>query len=155
MYRLLLAIFKWLSPFPRFQYFALRRINTRFMVGVVALICDDRDRVVLFHHTYRNKYAWGLPGGWLKRGEQPAEAVVREVAEESGLQIAVEEPLLTFSDNAGPMVEIVLKARLVGGEFRASDEVDRISFFESDPLPDQMRQTQKRIVQDFFAGKYR
>ena len=152
MIRFLLAVFKIISIFPWLQRFALQRMNTLFLVGVVGLIRDDRGRVILFHHTYRRTYPWGLPGGWLKRGEQPRAALKREVAEESGLEVRIGETLHINTDAHGPMVEIVLAGTLTGGSFRPSEEVDQVAFVESNSIPDAIKPSQRRIVLDALEG---
>lgn len=59
-----------------------------------AVVLDDEDRVLLVHH---NKMGlWIYPGGHVDPNESPAEAAVREVAEETGIQAAVlGEPTFT------------------------------------------------------------
>lgn len=151
--KLLLKIFKVLSVFPWIQRRILHFVNSHFLVGVVGLITDEKKRVILFHHTYRNRYPWGLPGGWLKKGEQPQAALVREIEEESGLAVEVEYPFTTYSKSALPMVEIVLKARLVKGEFQASDEVDEIRAVTADDIPDGINENQRKVLTDYFAGQ--
>ncbi|WP_129837833.1 NUDIX hydrolase [Streptomyces sp. RFCAC02] len=56
------------------------------------LFFDDQDRVLLVDPTY--KPGWEFPGGVVEPGEPPARAAVREVAEELGLHLAQEPPLL-------------------------------------------------------------
>lgn len=55
-----------------------------YTVGANAVVHHD-GAVLLVRQAYRR--GWGLPGGLLQRGEQPAAAVVREVAEEVGIAI--------------------------------------------------------------------
>lgn len=50
------------------------------------LLFDDQDRVLLVDPTY--KPGWEFPGGVVERGEAPARAAMREVAEETGLELA-------------------------------------------------------------------
>lgn len=49
------------------------------------LLFDDQDRVLLVDPTY--KAGWEFPGGVVERGEAPARAGVREVAEELGIEL--------------------------------------------------------------------
>ncbi|WP_448321585.1 NUDIX domain-containing protein [Streptomyces sp. CO7] len=56
------------------------------------LLFDDQDRFLLVDPTY--KPGWEFPGGVVERGEAPAQAGVREVAEETGLRPADELRLL-------------------------------------------------------------
>src|SRR5690349_14245945 len=89
-YRLLLYLWR-ILPFPRcMRRLIMRYANARFSAGTAAVIRDDAGRVLLFKHTYRRRHPWGLPGGYIGRGETPEEAMVREMREESGLQIIVE-----------------------------------------------------------------
>jgi 8-oxo-dGTP pyrophosphatase MutT (NUDIX family) len=56
------------------------------------LLFDEQDRFLLVDPTY--KPGWEFPGGVVERGEAPAQAGVREVAEETGLRLAGEPRLL-------------------------------------------------------------
>lgn len=52
-------------------------------VAAGALFLDGARRVLLVHPTYKD--TWDIPGGYVERGESPAAACRREVAEELGL----------------------------------------------------------------------
>nr|WP_202457578.1 MULTISPECIES: NUDIX hydrolase [unclassified Streptomyces] len=56
------------------------------------LLFDEQDRVLLVDPTY--KPGWEFPGGVVEPGEAPARAGVREVAEETGIQLTGTPPLL-------------------------------------------------------------
>ncbi|MCZ4120531.1 NUDIX hydrolase [Streptomyces sp. H39-S7] len=56
------------------------------------LLFDEHDRVLLVDPTY--KPGWEFPGGVVERGEAPAQAGLREVAEELGIELAVVPRLL-------------------------------------------------------------
>jgi 8-oxo-dGTP pyrophosphatase MutT (NUDIX family) len=72
----------------------VRLLVARHRVGVAAVIRDGRGRVLIVEHAVRAREAWGLPGGWVDRHEDPRAAVCREVWEELGLRVAVERVLL-------------------------------------------------------------
>ncbi|MFG3100889.1 NUDIX domain-containing protein [Streptomyces sp. NPDC048182] len=55
-------------------------------VAAGVLLFDEQDRVLLVDPTY--KPGWEFPGGVVERGEAPARAGVREVAEETGIHLA-------------------------------------------------------------------
>ncbi|WTN37220.1 NUDIX hydrolase [Streptomyces canus] len=54
-------------------------------VAAGVLLFDEHDRVLLVDPTY--KAGWEFPGGVVEAGEAPARAGVREVAEETGIQL--------------------------------------------------------------------
>ncbi|WP_055591261.1 NUDIX domain-containing protein [Peterkaempfera griseoplana] len=60
---------------------------TRAYVASGALITDASDRLLIVKPTYRTR--WSLPGGTVDPGEDPAQCVVREVAEETGLTVTL------------------------------------------------------------------
>lgn len=51
--------------------------------GVMCLVLNDAGEVLLVKNSYRRR--WSLPGGWVDPGESFEDAVVREVAEETGV----------------------------------------------------------------------
>lgn len=86
---------------------------------------------------------WSLPGGWAEVNLSPAENVLKEVKEESGLDvspsriIAVQDrkyhnqPLHAYS-----IYKIFILCDLVGGSFIANNETLDAGFFGLDELPD-------------------
>jgi 8-oxo-dGTP diphosphatase len=55
-------------------------------VAAGALFLDEQGRVLLVHPTYKD--TWDIPGGYVERGESPAAACRREIAEELGVDSA-------------------------------------------------------------------
>ena len=56
----------------------------------VKCVVRDGDDLVYVRHTYGDRDAWELPGGGIKRGEEPRAAAAREAREELGVDIAPE-----------------------------------------------------------------
>lgn len=105
-----------------------------FMVGVVGIILDEHGRVLLLHHTYRGT-PWGLPTGFLEYGEQPADALAREIQEEAGLQVTLDPEPLVYTEPGRPLLNVVYRGTFVGGHFEASAEVSQARWFSLDALP--------------------
>jgi ADP-ribose pyrophosphatase YjhB (NUDIX family) len=100
-----------------------------------------RDRQILLVKE-RSDGLWSLPGGWADVYDSPADAVVREVLEESGYTTRAVK-LLGLLDRAKqghpPAVfhsyKAFFRCDLLGGEPHASVETDEIGFFPEDALP--------------------
>jgi ADP-ribose pyrophosphatase YjhB (NUDIX family) len=72
-----------------------RLVQPRFSIGVVGVLLDETgSRVLLVEHIFHTHKPWGLPGGWLERGEDPSQTVEREFYEETGLHVQAVRPLL-------------------------------------------------------------
>ena len=66
-----------------------------FKIGVFAIIVDNQKRVLLGHRCDYN--VWDLPGGGMESGETPWDCAVREVKEETGLDVQVTRLLGVYS----------------------------------------------------------
>lgn len=129
-------------PIPQWlRWAAMRAGNTSFLVGVGAVVLDEAGRVLFFKHTYRPETPWGLPGGWLKKGEDPARAVEREIREESGLEVQVVQPVWVAAREHAAGLDIIFLARPVDGQFRPSVEVSEARYFALGELPESFPET--------------
>jgi 8-oxo-dGTP diphosphatase len=120
-----------------------RRYPKRPLLGVGALILDG-DRILMAQRGKQPLLGWwSLPGGALETGELLAEAIRREVREETGLEI---EPLgvveiferIMRDDQGQPEYHYVLidyLCRVIGGTLRAGDDVCCVGWVERDELP--------------------
>ncbi len=137
-------------PIPkRLRWWMAVAAVSRFPVGVAAVILDAQQNVLMFRHTYRGRYPWGLPSGWLKRHEDPAAGMVREIMEESGLTIRVTRPLLARSGSEFERLDLIFACELLGGQFRPSAEVVEMSWFTEGALPALM-QSQYVMMANIF-----
>jgi 8-oxo-dGTP pyrophosphatase MutT (NUDIX family) len=53
----------------------------------VKCVVREGDAVLFVRHAYGDRTAWELPGGGIKRGEEPRDAAAREAREELGLDL--------------------------------------------------------------------
>ena len=128
--RILLWLWKVL-PLPKWlRRWYLERTHPRFLVGVMALIKDDRGRVLILEHTYRREHPWGLPGGYLQNREEPAQGLRREVVEETGLDVEVGAVLMAALFTPFQL-DLLYHARIIGGTMRATPEVKSWRFAEA------------------------
>ncbi len=96
-------------------------------------VVRDGDRVLLVQRGHDPEAGrWTLPGGRVEPGETPAQAAAREVAEETGLVVAVGREWLVLERPAGPDAVFEIHdfvAEPVGGTLRAGDDAADVGWF--------------------------
>jgi 8-oxo-dGTP diphosphatase len=103
----------------------------------------EQGRVLLVKRAIEPfKNWWDIPGGFLESGEQPETGAIRELAEETGLQIRPLELLGIYVGTYGEQGESTLNlcyiAELTGGRPRPDSDVAQLGWFELDALPEQV-----------------
>ncbi len=82
---------------------------------------------------------WCFPAGFVEYDEDVEHAAVREVREETGLDVATDSIFGAYSYVDAPRkngVLILFRARVVGGTLRAGDDARDVGFFSTDALPE-------------------
>jgi len=131
---ILAKLYKALHLSKKLQLLVMRFFQDQFLVGVTGIIFNDHNEILLFKHTYRT-HAWSLPGGYMKSGEHPRETLEREIKEESGLIVSVDESLKTRTDRDNARLDMCYTGILIGGYFKPTHEVSEYGFFTQDKLP--------------------
>lgn len=137
IHRLLLQLFRRLPVLPR--RWIVRTIAPSFTVGAICMIERANGDVLLVRQTYRQR--WGIPGGLLRRGEDPAGAARREVLEEIGLAIELLGEPAVVVDAIPQRIDLVFRARpaaLADPDAVApcSPEIADVRWFPRDHLPE-------------------
>ncbi|WP_159944198.1 MULTISPECIES: NUDIX domain-containing protein [unclassified Nocardiopsis] len=123
------------------------------LVGVTAVVIGGQGEVLL--HRRADDGRWCTPGGILEPEEQPARAVVREVREETGLEVEVQrlasvvaqEPFTYPNGDRVQMLDLAFRCRPVGGAPDASgDETLDVGWFAPDALPEMPQRVLDRIA---------
>lgn len=132
----------------------------------VACIAVREDMILLVRHLKDGQSYWMLPGGGVDYGETLVEALVREVREETGVEVRPVR-LALFNDTIAPeggrhVVNLCFTADIVGGTLSKGvdarvveaawapvDELDRLPFRPA------VGSELKRMIRDGFAGPAR
>lgn len=80
-----------------------------YTAGAVCILEHDGAMLFLWQP---HREGWSLPGGLMGRGEEPADAVRREVAEEIGLEIDPGDPVTINVDVERQGIDVVFRVRL-------------------------------------------
>ena len=133
------------------QLFIMRIFQNQFLVGVTGVIFNEKNEILLFKHTYR-QHQWSLPGGYMKAREHPAEAIEREIKEESGLVVSADNMLKTRTDRDGSRLDMCFMGVFIGEEFKPSHEVSEYGFFSQDAMP-LLRSNQVFLIEEALRQK--
>lgn len=116
--------------------------DRRPILGVGGLVFDA-DRVLLVRRgAHPAKGYWSIPGGKLRDGETLADAVERELLEETGLRVRVGDLVEVYERLPRPgaggteahFVVLDYLCEAVGGLLRAGDDADAVRWFAVDGL---------------------
>jgi 8-oxo-dGTP diphosphatase len=104
-----------------------------FTIGVFAVIFDKENRILFCHRTDHD--IWNLPGGCLEHGEAPWEGVVREVKEETGLDVEVKRLTGVYSKPKENDIVLQFVCNVIGGKITLNDEADKIKYYNFADIP--------------------
>lgn len=98
-------------------------------IGAYGVSISESNEILLSRFSRSPDGCWSLPGGGVEHGEDPADAVVRELAEETGYDVEVER-LLSVESSIWQIpdgthvhgVNILYEVDVIGGEL--ANEID-------------------------------
>lgn len=100
----------------------------------------DNGKILLVKRGMMPKIGWWcLPAGFMEWNEHPSQTAIREVKEETGLEIELDGIFEVYSGNDDPRMNAVLilyLGRITGGELRAGDDAVEVAWFPLDKPPE-------------------
>ena len=117
------------------------------IAGVSVVLTNQAGEILLLRHSY-GPPVWALPGGGLKRGEDPAKCAMREVYEELGVKLAALEPFSALKEelSGSPHTAHLFTALCDVQPVPDGREVVEACFFPAHALPDQLGDTTRRRI---------
>ncbi|GIN94442.1 DNA mismatch repair protein MutT [Siminovitchia terrae] len=140
----------------------MKRID-ELKAGVAVIIFNEQNQVLLQKRA--DVGLWGIPSGHIEIGETVSEAAIREVKEETNLDIRIKKLIGVYSDvNSqiftypnGKIVHFITScflAEITGGELRCnSDESLEINFFGLEDLPKDLLKMHPKWLEDALAKR--
>ncbi|MCJ0951041.1 NUDIX hydrolase N-terminal domain-containing protein [Mammaliicoccus sciuri] len=125
-------------------------------VDVRALILDEYDNILLVEDPKTK--TWALPGGFADIGISPVENIIKEVQEETGLNVSVNNLIAVYDTNkSNPenslahYYKLIFHCKKLSGNLTTSIETSSVAFFDLKELPQlsTKRNTKKQIIDCF------
>jgi ADP-ribose pyrophosphatase YjhB (NUDIX family) len=125
----------------------------------VSVLVVDEDRVLLGKRGgHPGKGTWSLPSGYVEYEDDFLSTAIREVKEETGLDIAIESIIQVMSSFVSPrfhFLGLYLVAHVVGGALRAGDDLDAVEWFSlSGTLPEMGFQEDVEAIQRYAEAGF-
>lgn len=132
-------------PVPEFVVRLRDHVGTEllWLPGVTGVVLDGADRVLLVRRSDNGR--WALVSGILEPGEEPARALVREIAEETRVDaevlalayVDVSRPVVYPNGDRAQYLDLTFLCRHVGGEATVGDEESTaVGWFALGDLPE-------------------
>lgn len=131
-------------------------------VGAAAIVVNDKNEILLQQRA--DNGLWGIPGGGIEPSEEPAQAAVREVYEETGLEVEAvklvgvfggEQQQVEFANGDTLVyVSITFECHVIGGEIKPDpDETKDVCWVAIDDLPENFVPVHHRRIAAYVRGE--
>lgn len=121
------------SIYSKRSFYDLMKMVKQNIVDLTrTVVFDENGRVLVQHGLTSGNDFYRLPGGHVRFREKLEDCVIREVREETGLDVEINRLLWVrdfldqFSDHS---IELFILATVIGGEFKSALDVESSDFF--------------------------
>lgn len=145
--------FLWRKAPKAARRWGVRFTQPRFQVTAGAVVTNEEGRVLLLKHVFRPGSGWGVPGGFLEKGEQPEDAIRRELLEETGLELESVELVFIRTHRKPARVEIIYRCRARGEVAARGYEIKSAGWFAPSQLPEDLSRDQQWIIRRVMSDE--
>ncbi|MDR9795161.1 TIGR01459 family HAD-type hydrolase [Aeribacillus pallidus] len=136
----------------------------RIEAGVAGIIFNEQQQVLLLKRS--DNGLWGIPSGHVEPGEKVEEAIIREIYEETGLEVKVTRLIGIYSDpdsqiflypngEISHFITTCFECKIIGGTLRQkTDETLDARFFAPNDLPENLLTMHPRWLQDALEKEH-
>lgn len=111
-------------------------------IPAAGVMIVENDQVLLVKRAHPPRIGWWcIPAGFMEWDEGPEGTAVRELAEETGLEVELDSLFDVYSGDDDPRTNALLVLYLghaVGGTLQAADDALDVAYFSLDDLPDKI-----------------
>jgi ADP-ribose pyrophosphatase YjhB (NUDIX family) len=123
-------------------------------IPAAGAILNQDGRILLVKRKYPPRAGeWCFPAGFMEYDESPMECCIREVKEETGLEIKITGLFWVYSGHDDPRSHAVLilyLAEIIGGELASGDDAEDVEFFDPTAAPDNIAfQAHREAISDY------
>ena len=122
-----------------------RLTRPHFSAGVIGVLFNPLGEVLVVEHVYHTPPRWGLPGGYVDRGEDPQVAIARELREELDLAVEV-GPVVALERAEGSHLDIAFLCHSNDSVGHLCEELLDYRWVSPDQLPEIRRFHRQAIV---------
>ncbi len=120
---------------------------------VVSVILEREGKILLIKRAKTPlKDFWCLPGGYVDYSEKPEDALIREVKEETNLNIKIDKLVGVYqidNDPRGINLDIIYSGLMISGKLKLNEESREFGFFAIGKLPQLIAYKHREAIQDW------
>lgn len=122
-------------------------------VAVVLFVAEGRRVLLIKRGVWPEKGKWALPAGYIDQGEPPEAGAIREMREETGLEVAITRLLGVDYNPVSQAIVILYQARVLGGTLAAQDDAEEAGWFTPEELPELAFESTRASLKAWAAGE--
>lgn len=136
--------------------------HENIILVAAGIVVFDEDGKVLLQNRSSTKKQWGFPGGMMELGETVAETAVRELYEETGLEVEISTFQGIYSNftahfpngDIAQTIAIVFTGKATGGQLTIDNaETHDLCFFHPEEAPKLFNQQHQDILEDVCQNR--